>query len=669
MAFKKTFSLLAVCLLLTTACDENFLQTEPTDRLSDSSFWNTEEDAKLAVNDLYNDLQTAIFRWDAISDIGKPNTPSSGASQNVQSLQSSTSGYGRGIWYDSYEAIRASNDFLVNIERIETENTELMDRYRAEARFMRAYHYSYLVMFYGDVPFLTDPITISEAKEITRTDKEVIWDFISSELQDVSQILPASYGDEDQGRVTRGAALGWKARAMLWAGRYNEAVTAAQAVMDLGVYELYPSYENLFTYEAEHNSGVILNKEYIRNEAPNTLFNILAPFSQRSANSEFVPTKSLVDAYEMKNGLDIDDPSSGYDPANPYQNRDPRLDYTMFLLGETLPDGQIYDPRPGLGGADDIMRSFTTTSTGFNIQKYVNPEDLEDPTNCGINIILMRYAEILLTYAEAKIELGEIDQSVYDAINEVRQRSDVNMPAIQPSKTQEQMRQIVRHERKVELAFEGLRYFDIRRWEIAPEVMNGPIRGITSVQNTFADRSGWQIIDFSSDNPPRGNVVDNALDGDPSTIWHTAWVNSKPEHPHHIVIDMGQSTTIMGFRISGRQGQVEGNPEEILIEFSNDGQNWGSEDTFVFEDGSSVIQTAHLSDPAQSRYFRLTINSSFQDSYFTHIAEIEVITEQSLETWVYPEYQRIFTDPKDYLMPIPAEELTLSPTLTQNPGY
>lgn len=513
-------------LFFSTACNDNFLQTEPTDRLSDVSFWNTQEDAELAVNALYDHLQTAIFRWDAISDIGKPNTPSSGASQNVQGLQSSTSGYGSAIWYNSYEGIRAVNDYLVSIEDIEPEDNQLMNRYKAEARFIRAYQYSYLVMFFGDVPLITEPISIEEAKTLTRTDKEAVWDFISSELQEISGDLPVTYGNDDLGRITQGAALGWKARAMLWAGRYNEAAEAAEVVMNLDVYELYPSYKNLFSYEAEHNSGVILNKEYIRNEDSNQLFNTLAPFSQRSADSEFVPTKSLVDAYEMKNGIKIDDPDSGYDPNSPYENRDPRLDYSMFLYGETLPDGQIYDPRPGFDGADDIMRSFTTTSTGYNIQKYVNSEDLEDPTNCGINIILMRYAEILLTYAEAKIELGEIDQSVYDAINQVRQRPDVNMPVIQPSKTQGEFREIVRHERKVELAFEGLRYFDIRRWEIAPDVMNGPIGGMT----------------------------------------------------------------------------------------------------YENEDGN-------------------------------------------LQAWVYPEYQRNFTDPKDYLLPIPSEELTLSPNLDQNPGY
>lgn len=669
MMYRKKIVLLVVLLFLSTACKDTFLQTEPKDRLSDSSFWKTEEDAELAVNALYDHLKTAIFRWDSISDIGKPNTPSNSASRNVQGLQSSTDGYGNSIWYNSYEGIRAANDFLANVERVETDNSELINRLRAEARFIRAYQYTHLVMFFGDVPFITEPISISAAKDLTKTDREVIWDFVSTELQEIAEVLPASYSEE-KGRITKGAALGWKARAMLWAGRYNEAATAAKAVMDMGIYELHPSYENLFSYEAEHNSEVILNKEYIKNGNPNTLFDILAPFSQKSSGSTFVPTKSLIDAYEMENGMAIDEPGSGYDPVNPYEDRDPRLGYSNFVYGDILPDGQMYDPRPGLGGPDDIMRSFTTTSTGFNIKKYVNDEDLEDPTNCGINIILMRYAEILLTYAEAKIEISEIDQSVYDAVNEVRQRPDVDMPPIQSPKTEEELRQIVRHERKIELAFEGLRYFDIRRWRIAPDVMNGPIKGITSFQYIYEDKTAWQVVDFSSENTDRGNLAENAIDGDPETFWHTSWVNSKPEHPHYITVDMGQPVEFYGFTLRGRPGQDRGDPIEILFEFSDDGTTWENGESFSFaNEDFKKIRTVHLTAALQARYFRLTVDASYEDTYFTHIAEIDAIIDETTETWVYPEYERNFTDPKDYLLPIPADERVLNPNLDQNPGY
>lgn len=466
----------------TVSCDEDLLDTVPKGTVSTAIYWNTEDDAVLAVNALYNFLDdTEIFQNDGMSDIARGNGEFSVLGYYERGEQDASITLGTNRWNSAYRAIRAVNEFLANVDQIETEDIDLINRLKGEARFMRAYHYTELVMLFGDVPLVTEPISIEEGRELTRTGKEQVLDFIAAELEESAGFLPESYDNKDQGRITKGAASGFKARAMLFAGRYAEAHQAAKAVMDLGIYSLYPSYEHLFSYEAENNKEVILDKQFIPELKTNSVFAMLAPNSQRSSNSSIVPTKDIVDAYEMKNGLPITDPDSGFDPFNPYESRDPRLGYSIFVLGDTLPDGQIYDPRPGFGGSDDITRSFVTTSTGFNIQKYINPEDLEQPGKCSINIILMRYPEILLTYAEAKIEAGEIDQSVYDAINEVRQRPDVNLPPITGSKSREELREIVRHERKVELAFEGQHFFDIRRWKIAEEVMNGPIKGMTYV--------------------------------------------------------------------------------------------------------------------------------------------------------------------------------------------
>jgi hypothetical protein len=270
---------------------------------------------------------------------------------------------------------------------------------------------------------------------------------------------------------------------MLYAGRYQDAADAAKAVMDLKVYSLYASYDNLFSYAAENNSEVILDIQFVDDTYSNNIFNVLAQSSMNS-RSLYVPTKNLVDAYEMTNGLPITDAASGFDPMNPYANRDPRLGYSVFLPGDVLPNGKVFNPKPNSTTGDAVGSTFVVSPTGFNLEKYVNAEDLGNPSNCGINLILMRYAEILLTYAEAKIELNQIDASVYDAINEVRQRPDVNMPVITTGKSQDELRQIVRHERLVELAFEGLRFFDIRRWKIAADVMPGKVYGMTYIDTT-----------------------------------------------------------------------------------------------------------------------------------------------------------------------------------------
>lgn len=182
----------------------------------------------------------------------------------------------------------------------------------------------------------------------------------------------------------------------------------------------------------------------------------------------------------MKNGLPISDPESGFDPENPYENRDPRLKQSIFVTGETLPDGGIFNSIPGDADATDpVGGTLYTTTTGWNVKKYIASDDFNTPKNSGINLVLIRYAEVLLTYAEAKIELNQIDQSVYDAINEVRGRVSVEMPPIADGLSQGQLREVVRKERAIELAFEGTRLFDIRRWEIAHEVMLGEVYGMT----------------------------------------------------------------------------------------------------------------------------------------------------------------------------------------------
>lgn len=501
MYIKKITSLLAGILLLTiVGCEENFLRTEPPGTVSSATYWQTEQDARLAVNNLYNYLYgTENFSFDSMSDIGA--TDVSGFRGERESIiirgeVTSDNPLVETHWDRNFEGIRAVNDLLANIDQIEDIDEGLLTRYKAEARFIRAYLYTYMAMLFGDVPLLTEPVSIQEASELTRTDRESIWNFVENELQNISSDLPISYSNpEDAGRITRGAALAMKARAMLFAGRYSLAAEAAREVMDLDVHEIYPSYENLFSYQAENNTEIVLDKQFIKNDYSSGVFNILAPNSQNSSTSDLFPTRNLVDAYEMENGTAIDEAGSGFDPRNPYNNRDPRLDYSVIVYGDTLPNDIIFDPRPGFGGPDDIEAGFQTSSTGFNVQKYINPEDLADPTNSGINIMLIRYAEVLLTYAEAKIELNEIDQSVYEAINEVRQRPDVNMPTINAPKTQSELREIVRHERLVELAFEGLRFFDIRRWQIAPDVMNGRIYGMRYVDQN-GDLQAIEVSDY-----------------------------------------------------------------------------------------------------------------------------------------------------------------------------
>lgn len=467
-------------------CNKDLLNTIPNDRVTSVIFWGTDQDAVLAANAIYSKLPNPdIFtNWDAMSDIGHVTLGWRDQSIMEKGAYDATIAPVLTIWNNNYAAIQAANIFLGNVDKIEAKDPALISNLKGQVRVLRAFFYINLAELYGDVPLITAEISLEDSRKVTRAPVEQVWDFISTELLGAADLLPVTQAEK--GRITKGAALGLAARAMLSAHRYQEAADAAKKVIDLGVYKLYPSYQKLFSYEAENNEEVVFDKQYIKNLQSNNIFSLTTPNSVFPQVNSFVPTKNAVDAYQMNNGKDITDPTSGFDPKNPYKNRDPRLGYSIFVLGDALPNGKIYDSRPGSGTADGIGFSENTTATGFNVKKYVNVEDMGTPNNCGINIIYLRYAEVLLMYAEAKIELNQIDQSVLDAINAVRQRPDVNMPPIQNLLSQDDMRKIVRHERLVELAFEGLRYFDIRRWRIAENVIPGIIQGMT--YNNDADQ-------------------------------------------------------------------------------------------------------------------------------------------------------------------------------------
>ncbi|MGN6193753.1 MAG: RagB/SusD family nutrient uptake outer membrane protein [Ginsengibacter sp.] len=498
----KIISILAITSLF-ASCKKDLLNTIPNDRISSTIFWKTDNDATLAANAVYTYLSQGaehFIGWDGMSDIvfTNPTGPSEASISQGQftTLNSRVSN----DWNNAYAGIRAANSFLTHVDEIQTSDTAHINELKGEVRALRAYFYIRLAFLFGDVPIVKTEITLEESKNLTRDPVSAVWDFISTELTESAKLLPVT--QKDKGRMTKGAALGLKARAMLFAGRYQEAADAAQAVMDLHVYQLYPSYKNLFSYAAENNKEVLMDIEYIPDVFPNNIFQLFAPKSV-NANSKWVPTKRMVDMYDMNNGLPISDSASGFDPYHPYVNRDPRLEYSVFVPGDTLPNNKIFDSYPDSKTGDAVGSSFVVSPTGFNIKKYVNKEDLADPSNCGINIILLRYAEILLTYAEAKIELNQIDGSVYDAINAVRQRPDVDMPPITPDKTQDELRQIVRHERTVELAFEGMRFFDIRRWKIADQVMPGKVLGITYPDDSGALQTvevpGWTQVWLDKD--------------------------------------------------------------------------------------------------------------------------------------------------------------------------
>ena len=495
---KKIIVLISIAFFL-SSCQENLLETVPDDRISTEIFWQSDNDAILAANALYPTLDgNNLFSYDGITDVFHTNRLFE--SNSILEAGNADASFSRFLseWDAAYTAIRRANDFFENIDQLETENTQLVNRLKGEVRTIRAFHYIKLVMLFGDVPLIISSINVEDGKTLTRDPASSVWDYVSSELSTAAGELPDSYTGNDIGRVSKGAALGLKARAMLYAERYSEAASAAKQVIDLGVYSLYNSYEDLFQYGGENCNEVILDRQFANDVLSNNYYNTLGPWSlvPGSSGSVYVPTKKLVDMYEMKNGLPITDAESGFDPYNPYENRDPRLKQSIFVTGMELPNGDIFNSLPNDPAATDpVGGTLYTTATGWNVKKYISNSDMSTPANSGINLILLRYAEILLIYSEAKIELNELDNLVYDAINQVRGRESVEMPEIAQNLSQSELREIVRKERAIELAFEGTRLFDIRRWQIAHEVMPKNVYGMT-----YDDNGTLETIEISGYN-------------------------------------------------------------------------------------------------------------------------------------------------------------------------
>jgi len=473
----KSYKLLLVIVIaggLLGGCDDEFLTTVPHDRITEATFWKTDNDFILAVNALYSTL----YGWQSLY--------LDAASDNAWAQKSFSDWYPLGngsadatavipnqFWTNSYRGIYRANEILARLEKASSLSESIRRQVEGEARFFRAYHYMYLVNLFGDVPLVTKVITPEEARKIPRTHRNEVANLILDDLEIAASLLPEFYPQSDYGRITKWAALALKARAALYEARWAEAADAAKRVIDSGRFCLYPDYINLFRYAGEGSCEAILVDRRMKNERPHSAFTTFGPRSL-GGGSDVVPLRSLVDSYYMIDGLPIS-ASPLYDPDNPYANRDLRLYGTLLYPGAEFA-GIVYNSLPDSPTPDRVGNDWNATATGYQMIKYVDPADKDDVSNSGIDIQLIRYAEVLLTYAEAKIELNEVDNTVYDAINQVRARAGLS--PVPSGLSQDSLRAIVRHERRVELALEGLRLFDIRRWRIAEDVMNGPTYGI-----------------------------------------------------------------------------------------------------------------------------------------------------------------------------------------------
>lgn len=475
---KRYIYLIVIVVLISVAACDDFLDKYPLDQPATETFWKTEKDVELALNGCYRLIngdryEEFFYFWDMASDIAYSQFPWDGTQEIGNGSVTVNSDKAYWHWSKSYAAIKRSNDLLANVDNVVFVTSGLKERFMAEARYLRAWHYLLLTSLYGDVPLIDKPISIVDAKNITRTPKDQVVDLLLKDLDYAVNILPVSYDSKDVGRITKGAAYALKARAELWNGKWSDAAVSAKAVMDLGKYNIFRHYSEQFWLENENNSEVIFARQYTAPEVIHYYDAGVALSNPQGGYSSFVPTQNMVDAYLCIDGLPIT-LSPLYDPDMSFANRDPRLAQSIVYNGTEFRGNTILtDPGAGKWG----VGSANATKSGYYLRKTLD-EKVQDVWKMENDQILIRYAEVLLTYAEAKIEANKVDQSVFDAINEVRGRESVQMaPVLNNGQSQPELRKIIRNERMVELAFEGHRFFDIRRWDIMDKVMPGILYG------------------------------------------------------------------------------------------------------------------------------------------------------------------------------------------------
>lgn len=485
---KKIYCLL-FCIALLTSCKKELLETQPDDRYPEDVYWTTEKNAVAALNGTYAVLKedglfggTATPLWEETATPNAYNYDNS-FGFNVIALGTQTASPANAAeiinrrWSSSYRGIGRCNTLLAEIDKVPMADA-LKNQMKAEAKFLRGIYYSMLEMYYGGVPLVLekpDVTTLPKLAALPRSTRTEVVQQILKDLDEAAAVLPAKYtAGADKGRATKGAALSIKARVLLFeasplvnttndAAKWTAAATAAKAVMDLAAqagYDLYPNYRNLFLPANENNQEVVFDVQFKAPEQTGNSFDLIV----RQFNTN-APLRDLIDAYYMKDGLPITQ-SPLYNAAKPYDNREPRFYQTIVFPGDTYMGSVVTPTTP-------------FKMTGYTFKKY-GIYDKEPSTNILMagqsetNYIVMRYADILLMYAEAQNEaLASPDASVYSALNKVRQRAGIaDVPA---GKTKAEMRDIIRRERRIEFAGEGFYYIDIRRWKIAELVMKGPI--------------------------------------------------------------------------------------------------------------------------------------------------------------------------------------------------
>ncbi len=542
----KNIAIVFLSVILITSCSKDFLNKKSQTEFSSEDEWSDPALTATYINGIYNELPADIAMYAGMVDEAR-SRDADGLNFNNMVITQDDGEYGG--WSGAYSAIRHCNIALENISKASFDPTPidgvpLKDRMIGEVHFLRAFIYFRLTNFYGGVPIITKVYGLNDSFKIAQSSYADCIKFIVSDLDSAASLLPLVQSGDNDGRATRGAALSLKSRALLYAAsdlhnpqkngsvtngfshpellgytdgdaqaRWQAAKDAAKAVIDMGIYSLYKpdpataeeatqNYSDLFT------SSKSVEDIFVKYLSASTGggYNgwVVAP-NGWYGNGGVGAINELVDAYEMSDGSEFSR-SNPSQAAQPYNNRDPRFYASILFEGNKYrprpADLTIYDPVGvgqfgtwqkwdnstnqmypvyGLDTRNSIANSWNGNESGATMLKFLNKSVDIQKSLQDLTIRWIRYGEIILNYAEACIELGQ-DAEARTYINMIRKRAF--MPDVTESGAQLMDR--YRNERRIELVYEGHRFFNVRRWMIGPEAYHD-VHGVQIVYELGPD--------------------------------------------------------------------------------------------------------------------------------------------------------------------------------------
>ncbi|WP_207424342.1 RagB/SusD family nutrient uptake outer membrane protein [Desertivirga brevis] len=519
MMKRKFFNAILAGALLTAGCNKDYLDITPTDRFVSEIAWSDANLVELYVNGMYQAIPHGFetHMWSKYTDEAYGDDTWLLGTWNPDNI----SNYGQASnWIDyytrAYQFIRRANIFLAEVGNSPVTEAR-KKQLTAEVKFVRAFIYANLIWRYGSVPVVEDTYDLTDKVTFTKKPYDEVVTYLTADLDAAIPDLPTKYnpGDAAFGRATKHAAMALKSRVYLYAAsplqnptndqaKWQKAADAAKVIIDLNAYQLPADYgtsflstnaEQIFVRTFNNTTGHLVTFTNTNNT-----YGGWGGFGGRNA-----PSQNLVDDYEMINGElpylanGAINPASNYNPNNPYANRDPRFYQTVIYQGDIFrPEARgafpaAYDVSesvsgfdasgnpiligPSARGADNYKRNGDNSRTGYSLKKFIDRTLPISRSNGGYSQpwIFFRLGEIYLNYAEAMSELGQ-DNVAREYVNKIRKRA--GLPDLPTTITGTALRDRIRHERRIELAFEGHRFFDVRRWKIAPQVESIDIKGV-----------------------------------------------------------------------------------------------------------------------------------------------------------------------------------------------